>query len=42
VITVAGEVTARDEASRTVDVKLTARKPDGTVTLEGAATVHCS
>jgi len=40
-ITVAGEVVARDEAARTVDLKLTATKPDGTITLEGSATVRC-
>lgn len=39
-ITVAGEVVARDEAARTVELRLSARKPDGTVTLEGAATVR--
>jgi acyl dehydratase len=39
-ITIAGEVVARDEAARTVEVKLVAQKPDGTVTLEGAATVR--
>jgi acyl dehydratase len=39
-ITVAGEVTARDQAAGTVELKLTARKPDGTVTLEGSATVR--
>jgi acyl dehydratase len=39
-ITVAGEVVARDEAARTVELKLAAKKPDGTVTLEGAATVR--
>jgi acyl dehydratase len=42
VITVAGEITARHPGDRTVEIRLTARKPDGTVTLEGAATVHCS
>ena len=40
VVTVSGEVTARDEARRTADVKLVARKQDGTVTLEGAATIR--
>jgi acyl dehydratase len=39
-ITVGGEVVARDEAARTVELKLFARKPDGSVTLEGAATVR--
>jgi acyl dehydratase len=39
-ITVAGEVVARDETARTVELKLTAKKPDGTVTLEGSATVR--
>ncbi len=39
-VTVGGEVVARDEAARTVELKLSARKPDGTVTLEGAATVR--
>lgn len=39
-ITVAGEVVARDEAARTVELELSARKPDGTVTLAGAATVR--
>jgi len=37
VITVAGEVIGRDDTRGTVDLKLTARKQDGTVTLEGAA-----
>lgn len=39
-ITVGGEVVARDEAARTVELRLFARKPDGTITLEGAATVR--
>jgi acyl dehydratase len=39
-ITVGGEVSARDEVSRTVELKLWARKSDGTVTLEGSATVR--
>ena len=39
-ITVGGEVVARDEAARTVELDLSARKPDGTVTLSGAATVR--
>jgi acyl dehydratase len=39
-ITVGGEVVARDEAARTVELELYARKEDGTVTLEGAATVR--
>jgi acyl dehydratase len=41
-ITVGGEVTAHDEAAGTVELSLFARKPDGTVTLEGAATVRLS
>ena len=41
-ITVGGEVVARDEAARTVELKLFAKKSDGTVTLEGAATVRVS
>jgi acyl dehydratase len=41
-ITISGEVVARDEAARTVELKLVAQKPDGTVTLEGAATVRFS
>jgi len=39
-ITVAGEIAARDEAAGTVELELTATKPDGTVTLEGSATVR--
>jgi len=39
-ITVGGEVVARDEAAGTVELKLVAKKPDGTVTLEGSATVR--
>jgi acyl dehydratase len=39
-ITVGGEVIARDEAARTVALKLWARKSDDTVTLEGSATVR--
>lgn len=39
-ITVAGEVTARDAAARTVELKLHAKKADGTVTLEGAAVLR--
>ena len=39
-ITVGGEITARDEAARLVELKLFARKADGTVTLEGSATVR--
>ena len=39
-ITVGGEVTRRDEAAGTVELKLVAKKPDGTVTLEGSATVR--
>lgn len=39
-VTVSGQVAARDPASRTVELKLQAHKPDGTLTLEGAATVH--
>ena len=41
-ITVGGEVVARDEAARTVELKLFAKKSDGTITLEGAATVRVS
>jgi acyl dehydratase len=41
-ITVGGEVTARDDAAGTASVKLWAKKPDGTLTLEGAATVRVS
>jgi acyl dehydratase len=39
-VTVGGEVVARDEAGGTVELKLFARKQDGTVTLEGSATVR--
>jgi len=39
-ITVGGEVVAHDEAAGTVELKLFARKQDGTVTLEGSATVR--
>ena len=39
-ITVGGEIVGRDEAARTVELVLRAHKPDGTVTLEGNATVH--
>lgn len=39
-ITVGGEVTARDDAAGTASVRLWAQKPDGTITLEGAATVR--
>ena len=39
-ITVGGEVGKRDEAAGTVELKLVAKKPDGTVTLEGSATVR--
>ncbi|HWE27205.1 MAG TPA: MaoC/PaaZ C-terminal domain-containing protein [Polyangia bacterium] len=39
-ITVGGEVTARDEAAGTVELGLFARKQDGTVTLEGSATIR--
>ena len=39
-ITVGGEVTARDESARTVELKLFARKADGAITLEGSATVR--
>jgi acyl dehydratase len=38
-ITVGGEVIARNDDERTVEVSLSARKPDGTVTLEGSATL---
>lgn len=41
-ITVGGEVVARDEAAGTIELKLFAKKQDGTVTLEGAATVRVS
>ena len=40
VITVGGEVGAVDEAAGTVELTLFALKADGTVTLEGAATVR--
>ena len=39
-ITVAGQVTARDESARTIELTLHAKKADGTVTLEGAATLR--
>jgi acyl dehydratase len=39
VITVEGVVAAKDEARRTVELKLTAKKQDGTTTLEGTATI---
>jgi len=39
-ITVGGEVGKRDEAAGTIELKLVAKKPDGTVTLEGSATVR--
>ena len=39
-VTVGGEVISRDEAARSVELKLWARKGDGTVTLEGSATVR--
>jgi acyl dehydratase len=39
-ITVAGNVTARDESARTIELVLHAKKADGTVTLEGAATLR--
>ncbi len=39
-ITVGGEVIGRDEAAGTVELTLWAKKPDGTVTLEGSATVR--
>ena len=39
-ITVGGEVVARDADAGTVELKLVAKKPDGTVTLEGSATVR--
>ena len=41
-ITVGGEVTARDAAAGTVELKLFAKKPDGTITLEGSATVRAT
>jgi acyl dehydratase len=40
VVTVGGEVVTRDEAARAVELKLWARKSDGTVTLEGGAVVR--
>ncbi|HEX9104678.1 MAG TPA: MaoC/PaaZ C-terminal domain-containing protein [Polyangia bacterium] len=39
-VTVGGEVAARDEKAGTVELKLFAKKSDGTVTLEGSATVR--
>ena len=39
-ITVGGEVVACDAATGTVELKLFARKADGTLTLEGSATVR--
>jgi acyl dehydratase len=39
VITCTGEVTAKDETNRTVEVKLTARNQNGAITLEGNATL---
>lgn len=39
-ITVGGTVVARDEAAGTVELELFARKPDGTTTLTGSATVR--
>jgi acyl dehydratase len=39
-ITVGGEVVARDDAAGIIELKLFARKADGSVTLEGAATVR--
>ena len=39
-ITVGGEVISRDEASRSVELKLWAKKSDCTITLEGSATVR--
>jgi acyl dehydratase len=39
-ITVGGEVSALDLARRTIELKLWAKKPEGTVTLEGSATVR--
>ncbi len=39
VITVEGVVAGKDEARRTVEIKLTARNQAGAVTLDGAATV---
>jgi acyl dehydratase len=39
-VTVGGEVVSRDDTSRTVELKLWAKKSDGTVTLEGSATVR--
>jgi acyl dehydratase len=39
-ITVGGEVTSCDAAAGTASLKLFAKKSDGTVTLEGAATIR--
>ena len=41
-ITIGGEVTARNDADgeRTIELKLYARKSDGTVTLDGTATLR--
>jgi acyl dehydratase len=39
-ITVGGEVTGRSDADGTVELKLFARKADGTVTLDGSATLR--
>ncbi len=39
VITVEGVVASKDEARRTVELKLTARNQAGAVTLDGAATI---
>ncbi len=39
-VTCTGELVARDEAARTVEVKLTAKSSSGAVTLEGSATVQ--
>jgi acyl dehydratase len=41
-ITIGGEVSARDPAARTVDVTLWAKKADGTLTLDGSATIRCA
>ena len=39
-VTVGGKVVACDEAAGTVELELFARKQDGTITLEGSATVR--
>jgi acyl dehydratase len=39
-ITIRGEVIARHDADRAVELKLLAQKSDGTITLEGNASLH--